>query len=91
MQIRQGRLNLLDDKFLVKVKDVVTGVCMAGGVISRKMVIPIGTGIIKANYPSKLKDFGVHIVLTKGWARGILKSKEWSKGKGTTGKIELSE
>ena len=30
---------------------------MAGGVISRKMVIAIGTGVIKANCLSKLKDF----------------------------------
>ena len=32
-----------------KVKDVVTGARMPAGVISRKMVITIGTGVIKAN------------------------------------------
>ena len=68
MHRRKGRPNLLDDEFLLKVKDVVTGVRMAGGVISRKMVIAIGTGVIKANCPSKLKDFGGHIALTEGWA-----------------------
>ena len=41
-------------------KDVVTGVRMAGGVIYRKMVIAIGTGVIKAIFLSKLKDFGGH-------------------------------
>ena len=61
---------------------------MAGGVISRKMVITIGTGVIKPNFPSKLKDFGGHNVLTEGWARGGLKSMEWSKRKDTTNKIE---
>ena len=61
---------------------------MAGGVISRKMVIAIGTGVIKANCPSKLKEFGGHIALTESWARGVLKSMEWSKIKGATGKIE---
>ena len=91
MHRRKGRPNLLDDEFLVKMKDVVTGVCMAGGVISRKMVIAIGTGVIKANCPSKLKVFGGHIVLTERWARGLLKSMEWSKRKGTTGKIEPSK
>ena len=65
---RKGRPNLLDDEFLLKVKDLVTRVRMAGGVISRKMVIAIGTGVIKANCPSKLKDFGGHIALTEGWA-----------------------
>ena len=64
---------------------------MAGGVISRKMVIAIGTGVIKANRPSKLKDFRGHIELTEGWARGVLKSMEWSKKKGTIGKIERSK
>ena len=68
MHRRKGRPNLLDDEFLVKMKDVVTGVCMAGGVISRKMVIAIGTGVIKANFLSKLKDVGGHIALTEGWA-----------------------
>ena len=33
MQRRQGRRNLLADEFLVKVKDVVTGLLIAGGVI----------------------------------------------------------
>ena len=88
---RKGRPNLLDDEFLLKVKDLVTGVRMAGGVISRKMVIAIGTGVIKANCPSKLKDFGGHIALTEGWARSVLKSMEWSKRKGTTSKIEPSK
>ena len=46
---------------------------MAGSVISRKMVIAIGTGVVKANCPSKLKDFRGHIALTEGWARGLLK------------------
>ena len=71
---RKGRPNLLDDEFLVKVKDVVTRVRLTGGVISKKMVIAIGTGIIKVNCPSKLKDFGGCITLTEGWARGALKS-----------------
>ena len=52
---RKGRPNLLHDEFLVKVKDVVTRSRMAGGRISRKMVIAIDTGVIKANCPSKLK------------------------------------
>ena len=51
----------------------------------------ISTGVIKANCPSKLKDFRDDIVLTEGWARDILKSEEWSNRKGTTGKIMPSE
>ena len=76
---------------MLKVRDVITGVRLAGGAISRKMVIAIGNGVVKANCPSKLKEFGGHIVLTEGWARNVLKSMAWSKRKGTTGKIEPSE
>ena len=88
---RKGRPNLLDDEFFVKVKDMVTGARIAGGAISRKMVIAIGTGVIKSNCPSKLKDFEGLIALTEGWARGVLKSIGWSKRKGTTGKIKPSK
>ena len=91
MNRRKGRPNLLDDEFLIKVKDMVTGVCMAGVVISRKTVTAIGTGAIKANCPSKLKDFGGHIALTEVWARGVLKSMGWSKRKGIAGKIGPSK
>ena len=88
---RKGRPSLLDDEFFVKVKDVVTGVRMAGGIISRKMVTTIGTGVSRANCPSKLKDFGGHIALTEGWAIGVLKSMEWSKKKDTTDKTGPSK
>ena len=64
---------------------------MAGGAISRKMVNVVGTGVIKANCPLKLKDFGGHIAATEGWARGALKLMVWSKRKGVTGKIEPSK
>ena len=88
---RRGRPNLSPDELMLKVKDVITGLRLAGGVISRKMVMAIGTGVVKANFPSKLKEFSGHIVLTEGWARNVLKSMAWSKRKGTTGKIEPSE
>ena len=91
MRRRKGRPNLLDDEFLIKVKDVVTGVRIAEVVISRKMVSAIGAGVIKANCPSKLKDFGGHTALIEGLVRGVLKSMEWSKRKSTTGQIEPSK
>ena len=55
------------------------------------MLVAIDTGVIKANCPPKLKDFGGHIALTEGWARGVVKSMEWSRRKGTAGKIERSK
>ena len=38
-----------------------------------------------------MKDLGGHIILTEGWARGVLKSIEWYKRKGTIGEIEQSK
>ena len=61
MHRRKGRPNLLDDEFLVKVKEVMTGARMAVGSISRKMVIAIGTGVINPNCPSTLKDIRGHL------------------------------
>ena len=85
---KKSRPNLLDDETLAKVRDGITGIRMTGGVISRKMVIAIGNGIIKANSPTSLKEFGGHIELTEGLARNVLKSMKWTKRKRTTGKVE---
>ena len=41
---RSGRHNLLDDHLLKKTKDIIIGTRNAGTVISRRMVIAIGTG-----------------------------------------------
>ena len=61
---------------------------MAGTAISRKMVIAIATRVIKANDPIILREFGGSLELTEGWARCVLKSMDWVKRKGTTGKVE---
>ena len=52
------------------------------------MVIAIATGVIKANDPKLLREFGGSLELTEGWARSVLKSMDWVKRKGTTGKVE---
>ena len=75
----------------MKVRDDITGIRLTRGVISQKMVIAIGNGVIKANSPSSLKKYGGHIEFTDGWARHILESMKWTKRKGTTGKVEPSQ
>ena len=87
MIAEKGRPNLLDDETLAKVRGGITGMRFTGGVISRKMVIAIGNGVIKANSPSSLKKY----VMTDGWARHVLESMKWTKRKGTTGKVEPSQ
>ena len=71
---------------LRKVKYIVVGTRAAGGVISRRMVIAIGKGVVKANKPNLPKEFGGNLDLTEGWARGVIKSLDWTKRKGTRGK-----
>ena len=46
---RIGRPNLLDSGMLKKVKEIVLGTRMAGGVINRHQLISIATGVVRAN------------------------------------------
>ena len=73
---------------LKKIKDIIIGPSLAGTAISRKMVIAIATGVIKANDPNILREFGGSLALTEDWARSFLKSMDWVKRKRTTGKVE---
>ena len=73
---------------LQKIRDVIIGSRLARTVISRKMVIAIGTGVIKANEPKILKEFGRSLELTEGCAQNDLEYMGWVKRKGTTGRIE---
>ena len=59
-----------------KIKEVIIGIHLAGAVISQRMVIPIGTGVLKANNPSPLLESGENVTLTGMWAGGVLKSRE---------------
>ena len=73
---------------LKKIKDVIIGSRLVGTVISREMVVAVGTGVVKANEPKILRKFGESLELTEGWARNVLKGMDWVKRKGTTGKVE---
>ena len=60
---------------LVK-KEAIIGIRLARAVITRKMVISIGNGVLKANDPNNLSEFGREIMLTDNWARRDLKSMD---------------
>ena len=85
-----GRPNLLDDNLIRKVKDIAIGTRQAGGVINRRQIVNIAKGVVRANNPDILTEFGGTAELTNRWARSILSELNWSKRKGTTGKIEPS-
>ena len=48
---------------LVKIKEAIIQIRLTGAVVSRKMVISIGNGILKANDPNRLSEFGGEIGL----------------------------
>ena len=87
---KAGRPNIVRDELVQKIKEVIVGVRLSGAVISRRMVISIGNGVLKANDPNTLSESGDTITLTEDWARGILRSMDWVKRKATTGKVEPS-
>ena len=73
-----------------KVKDIAIGTRQAGAVINRRQILNIAQGVIRANNPDILKEFGGTVELTDRRAKGILTKLNWSKRKGTTGKVEPS-
>ena len=61
---------------------------MAGGVINRRQLINIATGVARSNNPNILKEYGDNLMFTDKWARGVLEKLTWNKRKGTTGKVD---
>ena len=70
---KKGRPNLVDDETLKEIKYVIIGSRLAGTVIYRKMIVAIGTSVVKTNEPKILRGFGGSLELTEGWARNVLK------------------
>ena len=87
---RIGRPNLLNSGMLKKVKDIALETRMAGGVINRRQLTSIATGVVRAINLNLLKEYGGDLVLIDKWAIGVLERLTWSKRKGTTGKIDPS-
>ena len=83
-----GRPNLLDDNLIKNVKDIAIGTRQAGGVINRRQIVNIAKGVVRANNPDILKEFGGTVELTNRWARRVLSDLNWSKRNGTTGKTK---
>ena len=67
------------------------GTRAARAAISRRIEMAIGNGVVRSNSPTLLKENGGSLELTKDWARGVIKSMNCTKKKGTTAKIELSK
>ena len=69
---------------LKKIKDIIIGSRLAGKVIYQK----IATGVVKANEPNILREFGGSLELTEVWSQNVLEGMDGVKRKGMTGKFE---
>ena len=58
-QRKIGRPNLLENDLLKKVNDIAVGTQLAG-VVNRRQLICIANGVVRANNPNLLKEFGGH-------------------------------
>ena len=55
---KRGRPNLVENELLTRVRHIVPEKSRTGEEISRRWVIATDTGVVKANCPSKLKEYG---------------------------------
>ena len=61
---KKGRPSLVGEELVVKIKEVIIRTRLTGALISWKIVILIDNGVLKANDPSSLSEFGGEIMLT---------------------------
>ena len=83
---KKRRPNLVSDDFMKKIKTIMIGPRAAGTAISRRIVMAIDNGVVRSNSPTLLKENGSSLELTEDWAQGVIKSMNWTKREGTTGK-----
>ena len=77
----------MDDEMLKRIKGVIIGSLLTRTVISRKMLVAIGSGVANTNDSKILRKFCGSLELTGCWAPKVLKGMASVKRKGKTGKI----
>ena len=82
---KKGQPKLVSDHFMKKIKTIMIGTRAAGTAISCRIVTAISNGVVRSNSPILLKENGGSLELTEDWSRGVIKSMNWTKKKGTTG------
>ena len=88
---KKERPNLVSDDFMKKIRTIMIGTRPAGTAISRRIVMAIDIGVVRSDSPTLLKENGGSLELNEDCARVVIKSMNWTKRKGTTGKIEPSK
>ena len=68
----QGRPSKMSDELTTEVKSILHNLRVSGGAVTRKTVIAIGNGVLKARCPEMLEENGGNITLTNKSARVVL-------------------
>ena len=87
---QRGKPTLISEELSTEIKQILSNLRVAGCSVSRKVVISVGNGVIASRCPEKISRNGGKINLTVKWARGILKSMNWVKRRGTTAKRTMN-
>ena len=61
---KAGRLNLLDDNLIKKVKNILICITATGGAIKWKQILNIATEVVGANNKNALEEYGRTLHLT---------------------------
>ena len=81
---------MINDEYTTEIKSILHNLRASGGAISRKTVIAIGNGVLGVRCPESLAKNGGNIKLSTKLARGVLKSMNWVKRRGTTAKKHMN-
>ena len=85
----QGRPLLFGKEIDSAVQNVIEGLRRNKAVVNTRIVMAVGEGVIRARDPVKLH--ATEHMITKGWAKSILKRMGFSKRKGTNaGKVTVA-
>ena len=77
----QGRPLLLGEKLDQAVQEYITNLRKVGGSVNSVIVLAAANGIIAAKDRSLLMEHGGHLVLTKAWAKSLLRRMGYVKRK----------
>ena len=87
---QRGKPALISEELSTEIKQILFNLRVVGCSVSRKVVISVENGVLASRCPEKMSRYGGKINLTVKYARGILKSMNWVKRRGTTAKRTMN-
>ena len=87
---QRDKPTLISEELSTEIKQILSNLRVAGCSISRKVVISVRNGVLASRCSEKMSRNGGKMNLIVKWARGILKSMNWFKRRGTTAKRTMN-